>query len=225
MISGEADSASEIQVTLPDRLETHRNNETAEPSPQPHLRPSHPSPSGRGAVGEGHFHTTHSGLEAQASSPVTAGVKPGLLDRRRPAPETPQLPELLVSQPDQIGKQRPQSSAQALAAQTPLSESDLTKNVEPLYHPQLPLPPANRDQSGPAMGANISLDTHWSQSLPRRGIERRTSTPPTTRVNIGRIEVRPAPPPEPPAEPAKSPRRSPGLSLGEYLKQRRGTQS
>jgi hypothetical protein len=53
IISGEADSASEIQVTLPDRLEAHRNNETAKPSPQPHLRPSHSSPSGRGAVSEG----------------------------------------------------------------------------------------------------------------------------------------------------------------------------
>ena len=91
--------------------------------------------------------------------------------------------------------------------------------------PQQPLSPANESQPGSGVGRNLAPDSHWGQLPSRRGIERRSPTPPTTRVNIGRIEVRPAPPPEPPAAPAKSPRRAPGLSLEGYLKQRHGAQS
>jgi hypothetical protein len=80
----------------------------------------------------------------------------------------------------------------------------------------VPMRPTDRSQEPPS--------SPWSNGPFWRPPERELSRPPTTRVNIGRIEVRATTPPELSPAP-KPPRPDPRLTLDEYLKRRDGKQS
>jgi hypothetical protein len=216
----------ELVANVPRRWQRAGSNQhlvaaqqTGGPDQQDQAFPVAPVPgdSGLGNYLERDAGVTRLGRPAVQNTPAGA---PSQSDSGSGLPTSPGSARMGNSINGGVGGSPMQSPEGSSAELLPQSGSELDSSLQRPGLAQsphdVPKRPTDRSQEPPS--------SSWSDGPFWRPVERELSRPPTTRVSIGRIEVRATTPPELSPAP-KPPRPDPRLTLDEYLKRRDGKQS